>query len=54
MNKDISEYVGIGEKFCEGECDKKSIIIDNCRVIVCEFCKRVVIDNRTNYVNKRS
>lgn len=43
---DISKYTPVGTKFCEGECLRKVMITDKGPVVVCDGCKRVVIDNR--------
>jgi hypothetical protein len=43
---DISKYAPLGTKFCEGECLRKPIMTETGPVLVCDGCKRVVIDNR--------
>lgn len=40
------------EGFCQMMCDRKVIMTSNGPVIVCEGCKRIVLDNRVN--NKSS
>lgn len=42
----LSEYTPVGQAFCEGKCDRKVIPTKEGMVIVCDGCKRVVIDNR--------
>lgn len=42
----LSEYTPVGKAFCEGKCDRKVIPTKEGMVIVCDGCKRVVIDNR--------
>jgi hypothetical protein len=42
----LSEYTPVGKAFCEGKCDRKPIITKEGMVLVCDGCKRVVIDNR--------
>ena len=41
----LDEYKPLGA-FCEGRCNRKPIITKEGLVIVCDGCKRVVIDNR--------
>ncbi len=45
-NKELKEYDSSPDKECEGRCDRKIIRTDNGPVIVCNSCKRVVMDNR--------
>jgi hypothetical protein len=42
----LEDYTPVGEAFCEGKCDRKVIPTKQGMVIVCDGCKRVVIDNR--------
>lgn len=44
--KQLSEYTPVGKAFCEGRCDRKPIMTEKGMVLVCDGCKRVVIDNR--------
>lgn len=46
MDKDLRKYAPIGTKFCEGECLRKVVMTQDGPVVVCDGCKRVVIDNR--------
>lgn len=36
----------VGEKECEMKCERRVIMMPNGPVIVCEGCKRIVMDNR--------
>ncbi len=46
MDKELREYAPVGTKFCEGECLRKVVMTQDGPVVVCDGCKRVVIDNR--------
>ena len=46
LKEKLSEYTPVGKAFCEGKCDRKPIITEKGMVLVCDGCKRVVIDNR--------
>ncbi len=46
MDKELIGYAPVGTTFCEGECLRKSVMTKDGPVIVCDGCKRVVIDNR--------
>ena len=48
----IDTYAPEGKGDCEMKCDRKVIMTKNGSIIVCDGCKRVVIDNRIN--NERS
>lgn len=43
---DINKYSPVGEKDCEGICDREVLIINDNSVIICHGCNRIVIDNR--------
>jgi len=43
---DLSEYCPVGTKDCEGKCDRNVVMTKDGPVIVCNACKRVVMDNR--------
>ena len=40
------DFAPIGTKECQMKCDRKVIMTKNGPVIVCDGCKRVVMDNR--------
>lgn len=40
----INKYAKVGEKFCEGVCDRKTINTPDGPMLVCDGCKRIVID----------
>lgn len=45
--KDPTEnYTPVGKAFCEGKCKTKAIRTEEGLVVLCDGCKRVVIDNR--------
>jgi len=46
MNKELRKYAPVGTTFCEGECLRKVVMTKEGPVVVCDGCKRVVIDNR--------
>lgn len=46
------DYTSIG--FCQMLCDRKVIMTQNGPVIVCEGCKRIVIDNRIENESSKS
>ncbi len=51
MNKlkekeNLSDYAPIGQSFCEGKCDRKILQTKDGIIIICDGCKRIVIDNR--------
>ncbi len=43
---DLSEYAPVMTKDCQGMCDRKAIRTPEGPVIVCDGCKRIVMDNR--------
>jgi hypothetical protein len=46
MYKELRKYAPVGTTFCEGECLRKVVMTPEGPVVVCDGCKRVVIDNR--------
>lgn len=40
------DFAPVGTKDCQMICDRKVIMTKNGPVIVCEGCKRIVMDNR--------
>jgi len=44
--KDISKYTPVGEKDCQGVCDREVLITNSGPIVICNGCKRVVMDNR--------
>jgi hypothetical protein len=46
MDKELRKYAPIGTTFCEGVCLRKVVMTQDGPVVVCDGCKRVVIDNR--------
>ena len=47
QKEDITKgYAPIGKAFCEGKCQKKVIRTEEGVVVVCNGCRRVVMDNR--------
>ena len=40
------DFAPIGTKECQMKCDRKVIMTKNGPVIVCDGCKRIVMDNR--------
>jgi hypothetical protein len=38
------KYAKVGEKFCEGICDRKIIKTKDGPMLVCDGCHRIVID----------
>lgn len=44
--KDTSKYAPVGTTFCEGNCLRNVIMTDKGPIVVCDGCKRIVIDNR--------
>ncbi len=42
----IEDYAPAMTKDCEGMCDRKVVKTSDGPVIVCDGCKRVVMDNR--------
>jgi hypothetical protein len=43
---DIDKYAPVGTKHCEGICDTKILPTINGVVVICEGCKRIVVDRR--------
>jgi len=45
--KGVTEgYTPVGESLCQGKCDTEARRTKSGIVVVCNGCKRVVIDNR--------
>lgn len=44
--KNIEDFAKVGTKFCEGRCDRDVILTKDGPVIICNGCKRIVMDNR--------
>jgi hypothetical protein len=42
----LSQYTPVGEALCQGSCETEVIRDKTGIVIVCNWCKRTVIDNR--------
>jgi hypothetical protein len=42
----IDKYAPVGTKHCEGICDIKILPTINGVVVICEGCKRIVVDRR--------
>ncbi len=42
----LENFAQQGTKFCEGKCNKQIIMTESGPVIICNGCKRIVIDNR--------
>lgn len=42
----LNDYAPVMTKDCEGVCDRKVIKTPDGPVIICDGCKRVVMDNR--------
>lgn len=42
----IKNYTPVGEKDCQGMCDREVIMTKNGPIVVCHGCERVVMDNR--------
>jgi hypothetical protein len=40
------DFAPFGTKDCEMKCERRVIMMSNGPVIVCEGCKRIVMDNR--------
>ena len=40
------DFAPVGTKDCEMKCERRVIMMSNGPVIVCEGCKRIVMDNR--------
>ena len=40
--------------FCQMKCERRVIMMSNGPVIVCEGCKRIVIDNRVENESRKS
>lgn len=38
------KYAKVGEKFCEGVCDRKMIETKDGPMLVCDGCRRIIID----------
>lgn len=43
---DLSEFAPVNTKDCESQCDRAVVMTKEGPVVVCNFCKRIVIDNR--------
>lgn len=43
---DISKFAPVGTKYCESKCDRVVVVTKEGPVIACNYCKRIVIDNR--------
>ena len=43
---DLTQFAPVAEKHCMGKCDKKVEVTKEGPVVVCLFCKRIVMDNR--------
>jgi hypothetical protein len=48
------DFAPIGTKDCEMKCERRVIMMSNGPVIVCEGCKRIVMDNRDEGGNSDS
>lgn len=44
--KNIENFAKVGTKVCEGSCDRDVVITKEGPVVICNSCKRIVIDNR--------
>jgi hypothetical protein len=42
----VETYSPVGTKFCQGICDRDIIYRDKKPIVVCNACKRVVMDSR--------
>jgi hypothetical protein len=40
------DFAPVGTKDCEMKCERRVIMMSNGSVVVCEGCKRIVMDNR--------
>lgn len=43
----LSKYAPVGTKDCESVCKRKIVATKYGPVIICNGCKRIVMDNRT-------
>jgi hypothetical protein len=48
------DFAPVGTKDCEMKCERRVIMMSNGPVIVCEGCKRIVMDNRDEGGNSDS
>jgi hypothetical protein len=46
MNEDLERFAPIGEKDCEGSCERDIVTTKTGVVIVCNKCDRIVMDKR--------
>jgi len=46
MSKDLEKFAPVGEKDCQGQCDRDVIITKQGPVIICNNCNRIVMDKR--------
>jgi hypothetical protein len=44
--KRLSDYTPVGQELCQGKCDTEAVRTKTGIVVVCNACKRTVIDNR--------
>lgn len=42
----LDKYSPVGTKVCQGICDRDIIITNKKPVVVCNACKRIVMDSR--------
>lgn len=43
---DTNKYAPVGTKYCEGNCDTHVVPTPTGPLVVCEGCKRIIIDKR--------
>ena len=48
------DFAPVGTKECEMKCERRDIMMSNGPVVVCEGCKRIVMDNRDEGGNSDS
>lgn len=46
--KDLEKFAPVGQKFCEGKCDRQIIKTENSVIIVCLGCNRRVMEKTLN------
>lgn len=46
VRKSLNEFSPVGTKDCEMKCDREVFMTKDGPVIICNGCKRVVMDNR--------
>jgi hypothetical protein len=42
----LKDFAPVGKKDCQGVCDREVIVTKDGPIIICNGCKRIVMDNR--------